>query len=330
MSYTRRQFLKGSLIGLGGLYGATWSGRLWAAMADKATQASETSTAKARVYELTEPKLLDNFGNVQEDLVLKWSVHRILAKMTGLTGQNKGVRAWKEFFSTKDVIGIKFQPISAKLLRTSPPMARMIVQSLVEGGFSAQRIMLLDPPPYTAVLETLPAPRGYLKEKVTAGKRQTQFIRAMEKVTAILNVPFLIDHRLFGLSCGMVNLALGLINNPGAFFDHGGIPGIPDLVATETIAKKHRLTIVNAIRGIFDGGPRAAKDKIWNQCSILAGTDLVAVDRVAMDILDSARYSRGLNNLAEVGRPAKYIAEAGRMGLGQAGLGRIERRRVSF
>jgi len=327
MSYTRRQFLKGSLIGLGGLCGATWSERLWAAMADQATQPSKTSTAKAEVYEFTEPKLLDDFGNVQEDIVLRGSVHRILAKMTG---QKKGVRAWKEFFSTKDIIGVKFQPVAAKLLRTSPAMARMIVQSLVDGGFSAERIMLLDPPPYTAVLETLPAPRGYLKEKVAAGKRQTQFVRAMEQVTAILNVPFLKDHRLFGLSCGMVNLALGLINNPGAFLDPGGVPGIPNLLASEAIGKKHRLTIVNAIRGIFDGGPRADKDKVWNQCSILAGTDLVAVDRVAMDILDSARYSRGLNSLAEVGRPARYIAEAGRMGLGLADLGRIQVRHVSF
>jgi len=327
MWFTRRQFLKSSLIGLGGLYGATLTSRLWAATDDKATQPSEADTAKAEVFEFTEPKLLDEFGNVRKDSVLRWSVHRILAEMTG---RDDRTPAWKEFFSKTDIIGIKFQPVATDLLNTSSAMAYMIVHSLLDSGFSARRIMLLEPPPYTAVLETMPAPRGYLEEKVAAGKRHTQFVRALDKVTAILNVPFLKDHRLFGLSCSMVNLALGLINNPGAFFDPGGVPGIPDLVAADAVRKKHRLTIVNAIRGIFDGGPRADKTKVWKQCSILAGTDMVAIDRVAMDILDSARNNRGLKSLAEAGRPASYIAEAGRKGLGIADRARIQVRRVSF
>jgi hypothetical protein len=88
--------------------------------------------------------------------------------------------------------------------------------------------------------------------------------------------------------------------------------------------------LVNAIRCIYDGGPRPPADKVWNQCSILAGTDLVAVDRVALDLLDAARLSRGVGTLADVGRTPAYLAEAARRGLGVADLGRIARRHVSF
>ncbi|MBN2583528.1 MAG: DUF362 domain-containing protein [Planctomycetes bacterium] len=324
MPLSRREFLKGSIAGLGALCAA---GLPRVLRGQEAGPAAKAATSAGAVYEFNEPKLLDDFGNVQENLVLRGSVHRILTQMTGT---KKGIFAWKEFFSKEDIIGIKFQPISADVLRTSPAVARMLVESLVEGGFRAEKIVLLSPPPYTAALETTPALRGYLKDKVAAGKRETQFSRAAEQVTAILNVPSLMDHRLFGLSCGTVNMALDLISNPGEFFDPGGTPGLVDLVACDMIRKKHRLTIVNAIRGIYDGGPRAPREKVWNQCSILAGTDFVAVDRVAWDILDSARFGRGLQGLADSGREPTYLAEAARRGLGLADLGRIRRIRVSF
>jgi len=325
MSLSRRDFLKGSLAGLGALCAARTL-RL-TALAQEADDETQAAATPGTVYEFNEPKLLDTFGNVQEDLILRGSVHRILTQMTGV---KKGVYAWKELFSKEDVIGIKFQPVSADLLRTSPAMARMIVQSLLDGGFRAERIVLLCPPPYTAALATAPAARGYLKDKTPVGNRTTQFARSLDQVTAILNVPSLMDHRLFGLSCGLVNLTMDLISNPGEFFDPGGTPGLVDLAACDAFRKKHRLTIVNAIRCIYDGGPRAPAEKVWNQCSILAGTDVVAVDRVALDLLDAARLSRGLGTLAEVGRAPTYLAEASRRGLGQADLGRIPRRHVSF
>ena len=319
MSLSRRDFLKGSLAGLGALCAAR-ALRL-TALAQEAADDAQAAATPGAVYEFNEPKLLDTFGNVQEDLILRGSVHRILTQMTGA---KKGVYAWKEFFSKEDVIGIKFQPVSADLLRTSPEMARMIVQSLLDGGFRAERIVLLCPPPYTAALATAPAARGYLKDKIPVGSRTTQFARSLDQVTAILNVPSLMDHRLFGLSCGLVNLTMDLISNPGEFFDPA------DLAACDAIRKKHRLTIVNAIRCIYDGGPRAPAEKVWNQCSILAGTDVVAVDRVALDLLDAARLSRGVGALAEAGRDPAYLAEASRRGLGLADLGRIPRRHVSF
>jgi uncharacterized protein (DUF362 family) len=172
-------------------------------------------------------------------------------------------------------------------------------------------------------------PRGYMETTVKIKDRQTQFLRAFDQCTAILNVPFIKDHRQFGLAAGLAGLTLGVISNPGVFAANGGDPGIAELAACGEIRSRHRLTIVNAIRGIYDGGPRPEEAKMWNQTSILAGTDPVAVDTVALELLDSARYTHGLMSLKESGRPSAYLKTAAALGLGQCEMNRIDLRRLN-
>jgi len=333
-SLNRREFLKATMAGLGGLTLSALGGRLratealGAALAGGTPGTGETPSPGARVFEIHEPRLLDEFGNVRALDYLPGVVHRLLREMTG---SRRTRDAWHKLFSDKDVIGIQFDPIAAKELRTSAPMARMLIESLLEAGFARQKIMLIHGPLYTAEFDTRPPPFGYEEQAVSvAKKRQTHFLRALAEVTAILNVPFIKDHRSLGLSCGTVNLALGLINNPGAFTDPGGDPGVVDLFAHQAIRSKHRLTLVNGIRGIYDRGPRAIEGRMWNQHAVLGSTDCIALDRVALDLVNAARFSRGLKGLAEVGRDPEYLAAAARRGLGVANLSKIQVRRVSI
>jgi len=329
----RREFLQAAVAGLGGLALSAAAGRLRAAEAvaaalNDAKPGDPKDAFAAQVFEIHEPRLLDQFGNIRDLDYLPGVVHRLLREMAGCRRTRD---AWHAFFSDRDVIGIKFNPIAAEALRTSGPMARMLIRSLLDAGFIREKIMLIDGPQYTGGFKLRPPPFGYEEQAVAVGQdRRTHLVRALGQVTAILNVPFIKDHRQVGLSCATVNLALGLVNNPGAFTDHGGVPGVVDLFALEAIRSKHRLTLVNAIRGIYDGGPRAGQGKMWNQHAVVGGTDCIAVDRVALDLLDAARFSRGLKGLAEAGRDPKYLSAAAERGLGVADLPRIHVRRVSI
>lgn len=329
---SRRDFLKLGLAGLGGLCAAGAVARLaWGQQTPPRSQVEEMlqpRPKKATVYQINEPKLLDDFEKVRVQDYLPEVVHHVLQKMTGTS---RPAAAWRQFFSPQDIIGIKFDPVAADELRTTSAIAMMILFSLRDAGFKADKIMLLEGPNYTPGMETAAVPFGYQEQAVTVHKGlQTHFLRALGKVTAILNVPFIKDHRSLGLSCGTVNMTLGFVNNPGQFLEASGDPAVAELLARDEIRKKHRLTLVNGIRGIYDGGPRAEEGKIWNQCSILVGTDLLAVDRVAMDLIDAARSSRGLRGLAESGRSPKYLDAAARMGLGTRELSEIEVHRVGI
>ena len=331
MNFTRREFLKAAgLAGMGSLaLSAVWRRLLPAAEAAPANAGVKPLTdqlARVKVFEIDEPRLLDEFGNVRDDY-LHGVLSRLLRVMTG-TAQPED--AWHHFFAKSDVIGIKFDPIAALELRTSAPLARLLVESLLDADFEVERIMLIDGPIQPTEYSTRVPPFGYEEQPVKAGGRETHFLRALSQVTALLNVPFLKDHRALGLSCGMANMALGLVSNPGEFLQDGGDPGVAELCACDQIRKKHRLTLVNAIRGIYDGGPRLAEGKAWNQASIVAATDFVAADRVALNLLDNARFGRGLRSLADAGRPTKYLDRAARLGLGEADISRIELRQVSL
>jgi hypothetical protein len=341
MTCSRRDFLRTGLVGLGGLCAAAWARKLLAAETAAAAAKAATSVAlpeapktvssavgalktKTKVFEITEPKLLDGFGNINQEF-LPGVLSRLLQKVSGAPTTKE---AWHAFFTKDDIIAIKFDPLAADELRTSTTLAQTLVDSLTEADFELEKIMILDPPARTAALGTRPVPRGYQDKVVKVGKdRQTQFLRAMSEVTAILNVPFIKDHRLLGLAAGLTSLTLGVVNNPGTFIERDGVA---ELAALPEIRAKHRLTLVNAIRGIYDGGPRADDAKMWNQNCLLAGTDMVAVDRIALDFLDSARYSQGLRSVSESGRPAHYLAAAGKMGLGEAEFTQIDLRHISI
>lgn len=333
---SRRQFLRSTLAGLGGLAAASLLGRELLAEDDVAGEppapspapAAATETA-AEVFEIHEPRLLDGDGNVRERDYLPGVVHRLLRKATG---QARTRNAWRALFKPDDVIGILFDPIGAEELRTAAPLTRMLVESLtVQGGIPAKQILLIHRPPLTDLYGTRPLPLGYqAKALAVTGKHTTHLMKALEPVTALLNVPFVKDHRVLGLSSAVVNLTLRQVSNPDLFVNGDGEPGPEDLLAVEAIRSRHRLTLTNAIRGIYDGGPRAHEGRMWTQASLMAATDPVAADRIALDMLDAARHSRGLKPVDEAGRPAGYLARCQAMGLGVADLSRIKRHPLSI
>ncbi len=78
------------------------------------------------------------------------------------------------------------------------------------------------------------------------------------------------------------------------------------------------MTLVNALRVVFRGGPEGARDAITDEYSVLAATDPVACDSVGLQILNEIRQDRGIEAIATNPAQLPYLAHAHALGLGIA------------
>jgi hypothetical protein len=83
------------------------------------------------------------------------------------------------------------------------------------------------------------------------------------------------------------------------------------------------LNITDGLRGCFNGGPGANPQFICNYNTLLAGSDPVAMDRIAYDIIADKRIAEGVMKAAN---PAvlTFLKMAGDLGLGIQDKEKIE------
>ncbi len=102
------------------------------------------------------------------------------------------------------------------------------------------------------------------------------------------------------------------------------IPYIAEVNAVPEIRGKQRLVIMDALRPVVDNGPsyQPGMGEVANL--LLFATDLVAVDTVALGILEDLRKKRELPSLAQVGLTPTYLATSSKLGLGVSDRAGIE------
>lgn len=233
--------------------------------------------------------------------------------------------AWRRLFKPTDYVGIKVNCI-ASMIPTHPELAFAIADSLIGIGIAPEQIIIWDREDRELSMCGYPLnfdgpgircygtkPRvGYGEELVVSrsvGSRLSKIIS--RQCTATISVPVLKDHNIAGISAGLKNY-FGAIENPNKFHGNNCDPFVADLNLAPQIKEKNKLVICDAIKVLYEGGPTDCKPRwTWNYNGIIIGTDMVAVDQVALMLLEEKRASEGLPPLAAVGRPAKYITTAG-------------------
>jgi uncharacterized protein (DUF362 family) len=144
-----------------------------------------------------------------------------------------------------------------------------------------------------------------------------------EECDALISAAVLKDHNLAGLSCALKNF-FGAIHNPNKYHDNGCDPFVADVCAHRHIRDRLRLAVCDATRPQYHGGPPSRQRWQWEYGGILISTDPVALDRVALEILERKRAQAGMQPLAAENRPVRYLQSAAARGLGEADLARIE------
>lgn len=266
--------------------------------------------------------------------------------MCALGDKKDPLDVWRSFFSPVDRISIKVNTLGGRMLSPHPELAIAIAERLTRIGVPAQNILIWDrslrelkTAGFTpesiqgkaSIIATDMEGIGYERQPEISGSIGSCFSRIVSKgCTAMINLGVLKDHDLSGTSVAMKNL-FGLIHNPNRYhFDVYKDPYLPDLCLHPYVKNKLRLTICDALRGQFNGGPAYSPKGIWEFGGILVAADAVALDAVGAHILNQKRIENKLPSFKEAGREPLYIQVAEEKKIGWADPAHIELKEVTI
>lgn len=250
-------------------------------------------------------------------------------------GAKDAVDAMRRLFRPADVVGIKVNCIAGKGLSPDPRLVALLAQWLTLAGLPKQNVVVWERTDRELVKAGYAIQRektgvrcfgtedDYEKAPREWGAGGSCFARVLAgEFTALINVGVLKDHDLAGISAGLKNW-YGVIHNPNKHHDGGCNPYIHHLAAFPLIRDKLRLTVIDAMAPQCHGGPARQPRWSWPYHAVLASTDPVAIDAVGWSVIEARRKEVGLDPLAKEKREPRYIAEAAKLGLGEADLARI-------
>jgi uncharacterized protein (DUF362 family) len=235
--------------------------------------------------------------------------------------------------SSQDIVGIKINTIGGKRLSTHPDVVAALVRLLIQNGYPENNIVVWDRT-NRELREAGFAPLrmsrngvriygtdsqgvGYADELVSQGSVGSLFSNIQTRiVSASISLAVLKDHGLAGVTAGMKNY-FGAIHNPNKYHDNHCDPFIAEVFAADPVKKKHRLTILDALKVQFHRGPAYHSQWAAPAQTLIFSTDPVAADTIGWQLIESLRKDAALPSLDEEKRTPHYIHTAARMGLGQ-------------
>ncbi len=237
------------------------------------------------------------------------------------------------------VVGMKTNCLARKFNSTPLPLAEALADLLVLSGISNENIIVWERTNQELewggfpVSQTAPGVRyigtdspgiGYSNDFYSSGPVNSLVSRILtEMLTYNINLPVLKDHSVAGLSGGMKNM-YGGINNPNKYHDNNCDPFVAHVSNLEPIKKKNRLTILDAVRLQYNGGPGYNSRYVTAYNGLIISDDPVAADRIGLEILEHFRKINNLPTLEKAGRPVRYLKTAEEIGLGTSSLNKIE------
>jgi len=256
-----------------------------------------------------------------------------------LSGSSQAEEALRLIFQPAENIGIKINTIGRRAISTYPETAvtlglwlgkslgcedKIIIwdrtnEELKEAGYRLSRsegsLRIMGTDSYGI---------GYGSQPVINRSVASLFSKIQaELVDSTISLALLKDHGIAGITGGMKNY-FGAIHNPNKYHDSNCDPYLADLFDIDLIKKKHRLTILDALRVQYHRGP--AYHPQWNEraSQLIFGFDPVAVDVVGWKLIENLRAKKGLPSLSEEKREPTYLQTAENLGLGSTRLDNIE------
>ncbi len=163
-----------------------------------------------------------------------------------------------------------------------------------------------------------------------------------QKVDKVINLCLIKDHAAAGVTGALKNLSHGLVDNVCRSHSRPQLNQtatfIPTVLSHPLIRQKVVLNVMEGFRGFYNGGPWASP-YVFEPMRLLVSTDPVAMDRIAMQIIDERRAEAGMPSLQEAGsvntaasgeghhfRGTSHVELAGAVGLGAYHLSHEELR----
>jgi uncharacterized protein (DUF362 family) len=294
---------------------------------------------------------------VEGGVVREGMVRRMVdSVVTAAAGQRDVAAAWRTFVRPEDRVGLKVSTAAAPVSSTHPAVVAAVAEGLVAAGVAPENVIIWDRQVrdvrragYDELakrfrLTGTDEAGGYAeKETVTAAvmgkliigdrdfhagkKEQTSSKSHLSAVLAgvdkVVHLPALTDSTFSGVSGALSGMVLDNLDNWRrlARAPHHGDPFLPELYADPRLGGKVVLTILDALRPQYAGGPFPGAQDKTNYGAIFASRDAVAIDATALRLLDDFRGEAGMPLLE---KKVRWPATAEMLGLGTAAEERIE------
>ncbi|MCK4633015.1 MAG: DUF362 domain-containing protein [candidate division Zixibacteria bacterium] len=262
----------------------------------------------------------------------------LTAGLRALTGEPNAVAALRKLLPP-GVVGMKTNCLAGKANSTPVALTEALADMLIKTDRDANDIVVwertsreLAEAGYelnaasTAIrcLGTDANGVGYSDQFYSYGEVNSLVSRIITRVVDFnINLPVLKDHSIAGLSAGLKNM-YGAIHNPNKYHGDNCNPFCAHVANLTPIRLKNRLTIIDAVRVQYNGGPAYVGSYLHYYGGLVIATDPVAADRVGLEILEYIRATNNHPPLAQVERPVQYLKTAAEIGLGIAELDDID------
>ncbi len=292
------------------------------------------SGKKARVVEVYSSKILSN-GKIDSAKAVKM----FEIGFDALSPTDVGSDLTEQLFPPKHTIGIKVNSLAGRRMSTSPEPVLALAGVLHKQGHKKSRVIIWDRKEVELKKAGYEIKTGGSDYRCfatdTPGVGFTRMLykhrsigSLVSKIQAemcdsVINFPVLKDHSLAGLS-GCLKNYFGVVHNPNKYHENLCDPFLADLYSMDIIKGKQKLAVFDAIRVQYESGPGFVSRWVCDYKAILMSTDAVALDAVAVNIIDTLRTKNGLKMLKNSGREPIGITTAGKDGLGYADLDDIE------
>ncbi len=263
--------------------------------------------------------------------------------MQELTGMKSRKDQWAQFVTKDDVVGLKVNGLGSASLCTKHEIVHAVIRGLLDVGVKENNIIVWDNNdkhteaigiPFNTgdtgfrVYSSQSAAAGHDENETNFGAGSTHLSKILtEQITALINLPIIKDHQIAGTTLSLKNISHGITDNPGKHHSNECDPFIAEINNIPVVCEKHRLVVMDGLRGCYEGGPRLRTPGTeHNYESILVATDRVAIDKVCSDMIDKVRKEKGMKTIREKGYSYKFLETAEKLGLGTADLSKIEHR----
>ncbi len=367
--FSRRRFFK--VLGTGGLVVA--SAPIAASPAyipqDEKPQTNIKDAAKVDRNENSMPGRypgrvvkIDNSDSVVDNEIIEAEAYKMLEKgMLSLTGEKKLKKAWLQFVSPGEKIGLKVNPVAGKQLSTSHAVTKSVIKQLELSGIKREDIIIFDRREFQLTevgytQENYPGIRVVGTEQqdkegsyyasdgilygekmidrewyywadvegdydeytipymVNGGEYSYYSKIVTQEVDKIINIPIL-KNAGATVTNAMKNLAYGVITNTGRLHAKLWAETCAEVCAFAPVRDKVVLNITDGLKGCFNGGPGANPQFFTFYKTMLVGTDPVAMDRIAHDIVVKKRIEEGIQKEDNPGA-SKFLDMAADLKLG--------------
>ena len=251
--------------------------------------------------------------------------------ITKLADRSDPNQAWRRFIHDEDIVALKFTRVGSQALGTNHSLAVLLLQCLEHAGFQRDRIMIVGLDNWNPQQHgTRPWNYGWQKKQADLGSDHDYLAQWLDEVTAIINIPSIMDDNIIGLRCALANLSLPLLKRPARLYKNRGDPFIVEVYDLPQIRGKVRLHIANALRILYYGGPHVHPTYTYERGTLIFSRDGVALDRVALEILHTLRRDQPMPPNVSDRLFAPYLDTAYAMGLGYNDLNFIEYQRTNL